>query len=68
LLLVDGAFSLYVPALKLLEPRLKPGAVVLGETPSSRNIWNVRNPANGYVSQPLPIDEGNGNEFIVRVL
>jgi hypothetical protein len=23
----------------------------------------VRNPANGYVSQPLPIDEGNGNEF-----
>ena len=26
----------------------------------------VRNPANGYDSQRLPIDEGNGNEFTVR--
>jgi predicted O-methyltransferase YrrM len=31
LLLIDGAFSLYLPALKLVEPRLKPGAVVLRE-------------------------------------
>ena len=23
----------------------------------------IRNPANGYVSQPLPVDEGRGNEF-----
>jgi hypothetical protein len=28
----------------------------------------VHNPANGYDSQSLPIDEGNGNEFTVRTL
>jgi predicted O-methyltransferase YrrM len=30
-LLIDGAFSLYLPVLKLVEPRLKPGALVFGE-------------------------------------
>ncbi len=30
LLLLDGAFALYLPVLKLVEPRLKSGAVVLG--------------------------------------
>ncbi|MGY6768903.1 O-methyltransferase [Komagataeibacter sp. NFXK3] len=31
LLLLDGAFSLYLPVLKLIEPRLVPGAAILGE-------------------------------------
>jgi predicted O-methyltransferase YrrM len=67
LLLIDGAFSLYLPVLKLIEPRLKAGAVVLGENAFDPGYLNyVRNPANGYLSQPLPVDEGRGNEFTVR--
>lgn len=67
LLLVDGAFSLYLPVLKLIEPWLKPGAVILGENafePGYRAY--VRDPANGYLSFALP-DEGRGNEFTVKL-
>jgi predicted O-methyltransferase YrrM len=68
LLLIDGAFALYLPVLKLIEPRLKPGAAILGENAFERGYLDyVRNPANGYVSQPLPLDEGRGNEFTVRI-
>jgi predicted O-methyltransferase YrrM len=66
LLLVDGAFSLYLPILKLIEPRLRPGAIILGENafePGYRDY--IRDPANGYVSLALP-DEERGNEFSVR--
>jgi predicted O-methyltransferase YrrM len=67
LLLLDGAFALYLPVLKLVEHRLKPGAVVLGENAfEPEYLEHVRDPANGYVSQPLPIEEGRGNEFTVR--
>jgi predicted O-methyltransferase YrrM len=67
LLLIDGAFSLYLPVLKLIEPYLRPGAIVLGENafdPEYRAY--VRDPANGYLSRTLAIDEGRGNEFTVR--
>lgn len=68
-LLIDGAFSLYLPVLKLVEPRLRPGAVIIGENAFDPEYLDyVRNPANGYVSQSLPIDEGRGNEFAVRIL
>ncbi|WYX36427.1 class I SAM-dependent methyltransferase [Achromobacter xylosoxidans] len=68
LVLLDGAIRLYLPVLRLLEPRLKPGTPILAE-----NAWDhdneyldyVRDPANGYVSQPLEIDPGRGNEFTV---
>lgn len=67
LLLIDGAFTLYLPVLKLVEPRLKPGAVVLGENAFDPGYLDyVRNPANGYLSQPLPVDAGRGNEFTLR--
>ncbi len=67
LLLVDGAFSLYLPVLKLIEPQLKTGAVILGENAFDPGYLDyVRNPVNGYLSQPLPVDEGRGNEFTVR--
>jgi len=69
LLLIDGAFSLYLPVLQLIEPRLKPGAVVLGENAFDPEYLDyVRNPANGYASQPLPLEEGRGNEFTVRTV
>lgn len=67
MMLIDGAFTLYLPVLRLVEPRLRPGAVILGENAFDPGyLAYVRNPANGYVSQPLPVDEGRGNEFTVR--
>ena len=66
---IDGAFSLYLPVLKLIEPGLMPGAAILGENAFAQDYLSyVRNPANGYFSQPLAIDEGRGNEFTVRVV
>ncbi len=68
LLLIDGAFSLYLPVLKLIEPHLRPGAVVLGENAfDPEYLAYVRDPARGYFSRMLPIDEGRGNEFTVRL-
>jgi predicted O-methyltransferase YrrM len=67
LLLVDGAFALYLPVLKLVEPWLRTGAVILGENAFDPAYLDyVRDPANGYISQPLALDEGRGNEFTVR--
>jgi len=70
LLLLDGAFSLYLPVLKLVEPSLKRGAVVLGENAFEAGyLAYVRDPVHGYISQPLPVDGGDrGNEFTVRVV
>lgn len=57
------------PVLKLIEPHLRPGAVILAENAFAADYLSyVREPANGYVAQALPIDEGRGNEFAVRVL
>lgn len=69
MVLLDGAFTLYLPILELLEPHLKPGAVIIGENAfeqASGYIDYVRNPRNGYLSQPLPIEPGRGNEFTIR--
>lgn len=68
MLLIDGAFSLYLPILKLIEPRLQAGAVVLAENAFDKDYQAyVRDPANGYLSQPLPINDGRGNEFAIRL-
>jgi predicted O-methyltransferase YrrM len=68
LLLIDGAFTLYLPVLRLIERRLKVGAVILGENAfAPEYLAYVRDPANGYLSQSLPLDEGRGNEFTVRI-
>lgn len=65
---IDGAFSLYLPVLKLMEPGLKPGAMILGENAFAKDYLDyVRDPANGYFSRSLDIDEGRGNEFTVWV-
>lgn len=68
LVLMDGAFILYLPVLKLLEPRLRTGALIIGENAiedAGGYLDYVRNPANGYLSQPIPFQEGRGNEFTV---
>ncbi|WP_242424001.1 O-methyltransferase [Frankia sp. EI5c] len=64
LLLLDGWNHLYLPVLRLIEPRLSPGAMVVaddvellaGETVDY--LAYVRDPANGYVSASLPVDDG----------
>lgn len=69
MVLLDGAFTLYLDVLGLLEPHLKPGAIIIGENAlrqASGYIDYVRNPQNGYLSQPLPFEGGLGNEFTIK--
>lgn len=69
LALIDGAWSLYLPVLRLIEPCLRPGAVVLAENAFAEDYLEyVRDPANGYIAHAVPIDEGRGNEFAVRIM
>ncbi|MBI3800190.1 MAG: methyltransferase, partial [Deltaproteobacteria bacterium] len=68
LVLLDGAFSLYLPVLKLLEPHLRDGAFVIGDNAMEQSpgyLDYVRNPQNGYLSLALPFDAGRGNELTV---
>jgi predicted O-methyltransferase YrrM len=68
LLLLDGAISLYLPVLKLVERHLRPGALVIGENAieqSPKYLDYVRNPRNGYLSLALPFQAGRGNELTV---
>lgn len=63
LLLLDGWKPLYLPMLQLLEPRLAPAAVVIGDdldiAPEALAPYlaHVRDPRNGYVSVELPIGD-----------
>jgi predicted O-methyltransferase YrrM len=69
MVMLDGAFTLYLSVLALLEPQLKPGAIIIGENafqPASGYIDYVRAPQNGYLSLPLSFDPGRGNEFTVK--
>lgn len=65
---LDGAFNLYLPVLKLLEPHLKAGALVIGENALEPGYLDyVRNPENGYLSMAIPFEAGRGNEFTVMI-
>jgi len=69
MLMLDGAFTLYLPVLKVLEPALKPGALIVGENAfeeASGYIDYVRDPGNGYLSLSLPFDPGRGNELTIK--
>ena len=67
---LDGMKSLYLPVLKLIEPALAPGALVVGDDldlfpePLATYLAYVRDAANGYVSVTLPI--GDAMELSVR--
>ena len=65
LVLLDGAFSLYLPVLKLLEPHLRDGAFVIGDSALEQSGYldYVRNPHNGYLSLAMPFAAGRGNEL-----
>jgi predicted O-methyltransferase YrrM len=69
MVMLDGAFTLYLPILKLLEPHLRPGAIIIGENAFAHAggyIEYVRDPQNGYLSLPLPFNPSRGNELTVR--
>lgn len=70
LLFLDGWKDLYLPVLKLLEPKLRPGALVLADDtiPFRRRLKGyldyVRSAKNGYLSLDLPL--GDGLEVTMR--
>jgi predicted O-methyltransferase YrrM len=70
LLFLDGWKNVYLPVLQLLEPALRPGALVVADDldlfpePLKPYLAYVRNPANGYVSVKIPI--GDAMELSVR--
>ncbi|KUI22125.1 methyltransferase [Mycobacterium sp. GA-1285] len=70
--LLDGWKELYVPVLEMLEPRLTPGALVVADNTSMDELVPyldyVRDPANGYVSVPIPARESDSMEISCRAV
>jgi predicted O-methyltransferase YrrM len=70
--LLDGWKNLYLDVLKLIEPRLTPGAMVVADDTEAASftaqlagyLGYVRDPASGYVSVTFP--EGDGVEVSCR--
>lgn len=62
IVLLDGWKDLCLPVLRLLEPKLVPGALVVADDstfPSMADYLSyVRDPANGYVSVNFPVEDG----------
>ena len=69
--LLDGWKDLYLPVLRLLEPRLAPGALVVADDTISmaaemtEYLSYVRDPAHGYLSVSFP--ESDGLELSCRI-
>lgn len=68
--LLDGWKDLYLPVLKLLEPRLSPGVLVVADNTSAADtqpyLDRVRNPDNGYVSFNFQIRDSDSMEISCR--
>src|ERR1700729_2101510 len=62
LVLLDGWKDLCLPVLRLLEPKLAPGALVAADDITHPGMADyldyVRDPANGYVSVAFPVEDG----------
>jgi predicted O-methyltransferase YrrM len=62
LVLLDGWKDLCLPVLRLLEPQLAPGALVIADDMTHASLADylayVRDPANGYVSVSFPVEDG----------
>ncbi|HEY8967188.1 MAG TPA: class I SAM-dependent methyltransferase [Candidatus Methylacidiphilales bacterium] len=69
--LLDGAKQLYLPILKLLEPSLRPGALIAADNMEHLTVAEfadyIRDPKNGYESANLPLREGDSFEIAVRI-
>lgn len=64
LLLLDGWNQLYLSILRMLEPRLRPGSVVIADdvvlfaAETKEYLDVVRDPRHGYLATELPLDDG----------
>jgi predicted O-methyltransferase YrrM len=62
LVLLDGWKDLCLPVLRLLEPKLAPGALVAADDITHATLADylqyVRDPASGYVSVAFPVEDG----------
>jgi predicted O-methyltransferase YrrM len=61
LVLLDGWKNLYLPVLRLLEPSLRTGTLVVADDRSmlpAEYLDHVRHPSNGYHSVEIPLDDG----------
>jgi predicted O-methyltransferase YrrM len=69
--LLDGWKELYIPVLKLLEPRLNPGTLIVADNTNMPDLQPyldyVREPANGYVSVNFLARDSDSMELSVRV-
>lgn len=69
--LLDGWKEFYLPVVKLLEPRLSPGALVVADNtnmPDTQPYLDyVRDPANGYVSVNFLARDSDSMELSCRV-
>jgi predicted O-methyltransferase YrrM len=70
--LLDGWKELYLPVIKLLEPRLSPGALIVADNTSMDDtrpyLDHVHDPGNGYVSVNFPVREGDSMEISCRAI
>jgi predicted O-methyltransferase YrrM len=70
--LLDGWKELYLPVIKLLEPRLTAGALIVADNTSMDDtkpyLEHVRDPGNGYVSVNFPVREGDSMEISCRAI
>jgi predicted O-methyltransferase YrrM len=71
LVLLDGWKELYLPVIKLLEPRLSPGALVVADNTEMADalpyLDHVRNVENGYVSVNFAARESDSMEISCHV-
>jgi predicted O-methyltransferase YrrM len=69
-ILLDGWKDLYLPVIKLLEPRLSTGALVVADNTSAADtqpyLDRVRNPDNGYVSFNFLVRDSDSMEVSCR--
>jgi predicted O-methyltransferase YrrM len=70
--LLDGWKELYLPVIKLLEPRLSAGALIVADNTSMDDtkpyLEHVRDPGNRYVSVNFPVREGDSMEISCRAI
>jgi predicted O-methyltransferase YrrM len=68
--LLDGWKDLYLPVLRLLEPKLSPGALVVADNtglPDAQPYVDyIRDPTNGYVGVSFPVRESDAMEISCR--
>lgn len=71
LVLLDGWKELYLPVIKLLEPRLQPGSLVVADNTEMADtqpyLDYVRDPDNGYVSVNFLARDSDSMEISCRV-